>query len=344
MTTTIDPAQPAAVADALLPYLASRLDVPGLAYAEPLVAIGRGMDTHIYGFRLAGERLTASCVGPLVLRVYPSAGQDAKAEREFAVQRFAAAHGYPAVAPLAVELSAGPLGLPFMVMSRAAGETLLDRLTGNPLSALRLMALQASAHADLHELPVEGCPLPSDGPLVARQLARLRGQTPAAMTDAMRAALAWLDENRQVVEEETPALCHGDFHPLNLLVSDAGAVTVLDWSDACVGDRHFDVARSLVIFWLAPYAATSTFERLVLRSVRGLLAGRYLAAYKKRLPIETDRIRYWKAFHACTLWMQAAALHAGEGQQMGAREGVAQEVPQSLPGELEGYVWRQTRG
>ena len=37
-------------------------------------------------------------------------------------------------------------------------------------------------------------------------------------------------------------ICHGDLHPFNLLVDDAGHVTVLDWSAALVGPRAYDVA------------------------------------------------------------------------------------------------------
>lgn len=41
------------------------------------------------------------------------------------------------------------------------------------------------------------------------------------------------------------AVCHGDYHPINVLVSPAGAVA-LDWLDAGSGDPMFDVTRSLL--------------------------------------------------------------------------------------------------
>jgi hypothetical protein len=51
-----------------------------------------------------------------------------------------------------------------------------------------------------------------------------------------------------------------DFHPLNIPVADDGAPAVLDWSNATVGDRYHDVARTLVPF-CGPIAARSGAER-----------------------------------------------------------------------------------
>jgi aminoglycoside phosphotransferase (APT) family kinase protein len=38
-------------------------------------------------------------------------------------------------------------------------------------------------------------------------------------------------------------LCHGDFHPINVLDQNSGPI-VIDWPDACCGDRAADVCRS----------------------------------------------------------------------------------------------------
>jgi aminoglycoside phosphotransferase (APT) family kinase protein len=78
----------------------------------------------------------------------------------------------------------------------------------------------------------------------------------------------WLRARSAIVADETGtlAICHNDFHPLNTLVDADGHATVLDWADAKLGDSHCDVARSLVIFSIAPLAASSTVERVALRA------------------------------------------------------------------------------
>lgn len=53
--------------------------------------------------------------------------------------------------------------------------------------------------------------------------------------------------------EELPRhhkLCHGDFNPTNIIVSDDGKPYILDWSHATIGNASADVARTYLLFWL----------------------------------------------------------------------------------------------
>ena len=86
---------------------------------------------------------------------------------------------------------------------------------------------------------------------------------------------------------------------------------MLDWADAKVGDSHCDVARSLVIFSIAPLAASSTVERVALRASKGWLARRYRRAYEQAHPVDAARLQYWMALHALFGCGQVASLHAG---------------------------------
>lgn len=44
-------------------------------------------------------------------------------------------------------------------------------------------------------------------------------------------------------------LCHGDFNPSNIIVSDDGAY-IIDWSHATQGNASADAARTYLLFWL----------------------------------------------------------------------------------------------
>ena len=46
-------------------------------------------------------------------------------------------------------------------------------------------------------------------------------------------------------------LCHGDFNPSNIIVTDDGTLYILDWSHATQGNASADVARTYLLFWLA---------------------------------------------------------------------------------------------
>ncbi len=45
-------------------------------------------------------------------------------------------------------------------------------------------------------------------------------------------------------------LCHGDFNPSNIIISEDGTPYILDWSHATQGNASADVARSYLLFWL----------------------------------------------------------------------------------------------
>ena len=92
-------------------------------------------------------------------------------------------------------------------------------------------------------------------------------------------------------------LCHGDFHLGNLLGS-WSTPFVIDWGDASQGDPIADVARTDLLLRLGelPHGAPAhvkSWHRLV-----GSLADRYLAAYRKRHPVDPEDLERWKVVWA----------------------------------------------
>ena len=45
-------------------------------------------------------------------------------------------------------------------------------------------------------------------------------------------------------------LCHGDFNPSNIIITDDGTPYIIDWSHATQGKASADVARTYLLFWL----------------------------------------------------------------------------------------------
>lgn len=45
-------------------------------------------------------------------------------------------------------------------------------------------------------------------------------------------------------------VCHGDFNPSNVIISEDGVPYILDWSHATQGNASADVARTYLLFWL----------------------------------------------------------------------------------------------
>ncbi len=45
-------------------------------------------------------------------------------------------------------------------------------------------------------------------------------------------------------------VCHGDFNPSNVIITDEGKAYILDWAHATQGNASADAARTYLLFWL----------------------------------------------------------------------------------------------
>ena len=98
----------------------------------------------------------------------------------------------------------------------------------------------------------------------------------------LSAAMRWLLDRRPL--DGARVICHGDFHPQNLLAADGRVSAVLDWPNALVADAECDVAATLVILRLTPielFPVPATLRPL-LAGLRSVMTARYLARYVGR--------------------------------------------------------------
>ena len=301
--------------------------------AEPAVSKGEGFDSEVHLVRFSGAMLPAPWREPLALRVKAEADRGPEAVREAAIQGWLADRGYPAPRVLRVFAPGELVDLPVQVMERAPGVLLVDALKSRPWRARSLCGRLASVHAELHTLAPDGFPVDDD--LLERRLRLARTVCEALADDALRRGLEQVDDLEPSLRAGPSSVCHGDFHPLNVLVA-GSVVTVIDWTDAGIGDRHGDVARTLLLLELAELAASNHLERAVLRMVGPWLARSYRRAYERSLDIDPARVALWTPVQLLHGWAQARALHAGLFDRGDRPDDRAERVPEALVAELEG--------
>jgi hypothetical protein len=124
-----------------------------------------------------------------------------------------------------------------------------------------------------------------------------------------------------------------------VLVTDEGRMSVIDWSDAALGDRHHDVARTLTLFSFAYIAASSSVERVLLKAARGFLCSRYFNAYERALPVDRRRLAYFEALQSWNGLLQITEL--GLGVNPAQATSAARGLPPNLVAEVEVYVRRR---
>ena len=45
-------------------------------------------------------------------------------------------------------------------------------------------------------------------------------------------------------------VCHGDFNPSNIIITEDGTPYIIDWAHASQGNASADIARTYLLFWL----------------------------------------------------------------------------------------------
>ena len=96
------------------------------------------------------------------------------------------------------------------------------------------------------------------------------------------------------------AVCHGDYHPDNILMSPQGPV-VIDWMNATRGNPLADVARtSLMCRVGASPPGASSLVRLATRLGQGAFHRLYLREYSARRPFDHEQLETWIPVVAAT--------------------------------------------
>lgn len=177
-------------------------------------------------------------------------------------------------------------GRPGLVLERLDGADMLTLLQHQPWRVRTLARTLAAAH-----LAVHGVPAPATLPDLREALAARIGG--AILPLPLRQfALQVLDG--------LPAgdrLCHGDYHPGNLLVG-ADRVGVIDWPGAARGVPEADHARTLLLLrWADPVPGTSLMFRGLIATGRSVLAHAYAQAYARGAGRPLQRVDSWLVVH-----------------------------------------------
>ena len=287
----------APLADRWLDYLRAKLSAPALRYAEPPAAMHGGHDTQIFAFRLDGATgAPPAWTGPLVLRVLPREHDPRRALREAAAQNAVADLGYPAPRVLDASADLAPVGGAFLVMARARGRPMFaERRIG---FAGALVDIQAR----LHDLDAEPFLRAMDGTggrapaMLPALLAWLAQRAGGHAHPGLRPGVDWLLAHRPP-EPARLAICHGDFHPLNVLMSGREVTAVLDWPNAVVADSAYDVAATKVILAFVPVSLmpVPAPARAVIQVARLVMVKRYTAGMRRRRPMAPPVLAYYEA-------------------------------------------------
>ena len=171
-----------------------------------------------------------------------------------------------------------------LVYERLVGPSMLDDLSRRPWEIDRMARRFAELHAAMHE--ANGSGLPDQRTYLRWMIGRAGERLP---DDARRAALTRLDGL-----PDGDAICHGDMHPGNVLLTARGPV-VIDWLTASAGSPAGDVARTLFLLRDGGVPAYVPWAyRTLLVLARRRFASVYLRRYRHLRTLDDGEVARWR--------------------------------------------------
>ncbi|HEU5015121.1 MAG TPA: phosphotransferase [Roseiflexaceae bacterium] len=279
--------------------------------------------------------LITTTKGRYVLRAYRHR-ERLPVEREHAIIAYAVAHGMPAVAPLPQPNGTTILeqeGCFYALFPHAPGKQFARADLGEREFAAMGHCL-ADLHGALKEYPAECVAQRSlhvDATATFAAIERLEAaihakslfdETDQIVLRRLARRRAWLEQNANLEAPNLNALpwqvIHGDYQEANLFFEDGQVSAIIDWDQAYVAPRAWEVARTLHLALKFETAACQTF----------------LAAYRALLPLPPDEI---DMAMNCYSWMRAHDLWIYEALYFEQNQRVRQYI---TPGTFRPLVER----
>ncbi len=239
--------------------------------SEPLERLGSGRAAEVFAWEPG-----------VVVKLAREAQFERSLDREAASLETAAAAGIAVPKPLGFVTHEGRRGL---LMERIDGNDIFAIIEKQPWRVWPLASLVGRLHVDL------GATVAPESVASAKDLARTIITESEHVPEAARQRLlALLD-----AASDGDRLCHMDFHPGNVMLTDAGPY-IIDFPNTLRGPAIADHAKSWVILTAgAPTPGMGRFVRVLIALFRKLARSAYMKSYRAAGDIDSGELKRWKA-------------------------------------------------
>ena len=146
------------------------------------------------------------------------------------------------------------------------GKTLAQLMYENPEKLDEYLDLFVELQMKVHE---QKCPL----------LSKLKDKMNKKISDtSLDATTRYELHTRLEGMPKHNKVCHGDFNPSNIIISNDGTPYILDWAHVTQGNASADVARTYLLFWL---------------DGKGEIADKYLKLFCKKSDTAIQYVQKW---------------------------------------------------
>ncbi|NQX48789.1 aminoglycoside phosphotransferase family protein [Paenibacillus tritici] len=243
-----------------------------------------------------------------ILKLYKDEVPESHVDLEYRISRLVHAQGVNTPQPHERVMEGERHGI---VYQQIPGPSLLKLMDGKPWLILSCLRQMAALHYSLHQLEGVG--------EAGEQKQRLEHNIIAA-------PMLETGEKSQILSHlarlpDGKKLCHGDFHPDNILMDDK--LWVIDWMTAVTGNPAADVARSVIMFRIgAMPERASLFTKAFIGFARQRMTAQYIRKYLKCSGLTRADIEPWI--------LPVAAARLVEGLSIPEKELLVREIRKRL--------------
>ena len=178
-------------------------------------------------------------------------------------------------------------------MDRLNDLTLLDLMWKHPWRVLSYAKKMAAIHAQIHSAKA-----PKELPTLTDKYSDFIYSKEGLSDDKKRMIIKALN---RLSQESEDCICHGDFHPINILV-DNDKYFVIDWVLASRGAAEADVAGTYLItsIYSSHMRGKNIFKNIAAAVGGKLIAKVYLKEYISLTKMDKRRILRWIPVRAAT--------------------------------------------
>jgi len=169
-----------------------------------------------------------------------------------------------------------------IIMKRIIGDSMLEEIIAKPWRLNALAELFANLHVNMHVRQSSQLPWLKEKLRHKIDGVDLLGQS---LKDKLLRTLGELPDD--------DSICHGDFHPGNIILSPDGPV-IIDWVDASHGNSLADLARTSLLLRESPLpAGFNPLKRNILQVIREVFYKEYIQQYSRLKPFSENELWAW---------------------------------------------------
>ena len=214
-----------------------------------LISMNQGWETELKKINMKYKIDNENYHESIVIRIYPDIYGEEKAKKEYHLMRSLDSIGYPVPEVYHLETTGKVIGRPFITMEYVQGDVLAEIITNQKEynKILAMMELLVKLHETDPRFVYPNRPLPTSKEAIERYLKYQQKYLEETKNTMLMPVSKWIAERMDKIIMTRPCLIHGDYHANNILISDNGEMTVIDWGAATLGDPREDLSWTILL-------------------------------------------------------------------------------------------------